>query len=142
MPGKYISEEIKKLIVEAKQKGETDQEVADRFHVNQSTVSRIFKGWREAKTVKHKKISDRPRKTTSRQNRLLVRLVKADPFKTAVDVQTYAHENMGLDISIRTARRIGPFTNGVKYCGQTNPRGIYSDQMESDLKNQRKIGGN
>jgi hypothetical protein len=34
MPGKYISEEIKKLIVEAKQKGETDQEVADRFHVN------------------------------------------------------------------------------------------------------------
>ena len=41
MPGKYISEKIKKLIVEAKQKGETDQEVADRFHVNQSTVSRI-----------------------------------------------------------------------------------------------------
>uniref|UniRef100_A0A914DEY5 Uncharacterized protein n=1 Tax=Acrobeloides nanus TaxID=290746 RepID=A0A914DEY5_9BILA len=87
---KYISEEIKKIIVEAKQKGETDQEVADRFHVNQSTVSRIFKRWREAKTVKHKKIPGRPRKITSRQNRLLVRLVKADPFKTAVGVRTKA----------------------------------------------------
>jgi hypothetical protein len=35
---KYISKEIKKPIVEAKQKGETDQEVADRFHVNQIKV--------------------------------------------------------------------------------------------------------
>jgi hypothetical protein len=53
MPGKYISEEIKKPSVEAKQKGETDQEITDQFHVNQSTISRIFKRWREAKTMKH-----------------------------------------------------------------------------------------
>uniref|UniRef100_A0A914EFB1 Uncharacterized protein n=1 Tax=Acrobeloides nanus TaxID=290746 RepID=A0A914EFB1_9BILA len=35
MPGKYKADEIKKLIVEAKQNGETDRDVAERFHVEE-----------------------------------------------------------------------------------------------------------
>jgi hypothetical protein len=90
MPGKYKTEEIRKLIVEAKQKGEYDKDVAARFHVNQSTVSRIWSRWKATKSVKTKKKTGRPRKTTAGQRRLLVRHVKKDPFMTAVDLMEYA----------------------------------------------------
>ena len=106
MPGKRISEEIKKLIVEAKRRKETDRDVAKRFHVDRGTVSRVYKRWREEKTVKCKPVSGRPRKTTERQNRLLIRLAKTDPFKTAVDVQKEARDHLGVAISVWTARRI------------------------------------
>ena len=82
MPGKYKSEEIRKLIVEAKIKGELGKDIAARFHVHEQTVKNIWKRWKESQTVKHKKIPVRPRKTTPRQRRLLVRLVKKDPFMT------------------------------------------------------------
>uniref|UniRef100_A0A914DUR3 Uncharacterized protein n=1 Tax=Acrobeloides nanus TaxID=290746 RepID=A0A914DUR3_9BILA len=32
MPGKYKSEELRKLIVEAKQRGEMDKDIAERYH--------------------------------------------------------------------------------------------------------------
>ena len=67
MPGKPKSEEIKKLIVEAKRNGETDRIVAARFHVDRATVSRIYTRWREERTVKRRRGSGRPRKTTPGQ---------------------------------------------------------------------------
>lgn len=106
MPGKAVSEEIKKLVIEARHKGESNREVADRFHICYSTVSRIYKRWSEERTMKRKRGSGRPRKTTKRQDRLLIRLVKKDPFQTAKDVQNYAREHMGVEMTTRTARRI------------------------------------
>ena len=41
MPGKYKSEELRKLIVEAKQRGEHHQDLADRYHVSVKTVYNI-----------------------------------------------------------------------------------------------------
>lgn len=106
MPGKYKSEEIRKLIVEAKQKGETNKDIAERFHVGRATIQRTWARWKATRSVKNKKKTGRPRKTTPRQARVLVRLVKKDPFLTAVDVQNYAQDNLNLTISHTTARRI------------------------------------
>uniref|UniRef100_A0A914D463 Transposase n=1 Tax=Acrobeloides nanus TaxID=290746 RepID=A0A914D463_9BILA len=106
MPGKPKSEEIKKLIIEAKQAGETDRVVAARFHVSQGTVSNIYKRWREERTVKRRRGSGRPRKTTHEQARLLVRQVKKDPFMTAVQMAQYERDHLNVNISDRTARRI------------------------------------
>jgi transposase len=93
MPGKAISKVIKKLIIEAIDAGESAYKVAERFHVNIASVSRIYKKWRKKRTVERKKGSGRPRKTTQRQNWLLIRLFKIDLFKTAVDVQDYARDH-------------------------------------------------
>ena len=81
MPEKYKSEELRKLIVEAKQRGWTNRDVAEWYHVDQSTVGRIWNRWKEFKTVKHKKINGRLRKTTPGQNRLLVRQAKKNQWK-------------------------------------------------------------
>ena len=67
MPGKYKSEEIRKLIVEAKQWGKLEKDIIARFHVSDRTVRNIWKRWKEARTVKVKKESGKPRKTTPRQ---------------------------------------------------------------------------
>ena len=53
---KHKSEEIKKLIVEAVQNGEIVREVAKRFHVGKSTVSDIYKKWRQEGTVERKRV--------------------------------------------------------------------------------------
>ena len=102
MPGKHKSEEIRKIIVGAKQRGKNYKDIAEQFHVGQATVFRIWKLWEETKNVKHRKIPGRPRKTTPRQDRLLVRQVKVDPFMTAVDVRKYASDNLGVNILDRT----------------------------------------
>lgn len=94
------------LIVEAKQNGELGVDIAKRFHVDPATVSRIWSRWKTTKTVKTKKKSGRPRKITPAQRRLLVRMVKKDPFVTAVEVMNYANKNLGMNIKIRTARNI------------------------------------
>ena len=60
MPGKYKSEEIRKLIVEAMQKGEEGKDVAERFHVHPSTVSQIRNRWKATRSVNIKKKSGRP----------------------------------------------------------------------------------
>ena len=48
--------------------------------------------------------SGRTPKTTERQQRAPVRLVKADPTKTATDVRKHASDVFGVEICNRTAR--------------------------------------
>ena len=72
MPGKYKSEEIRKLIVEAKQKGETNKDIAERFHVGRATIQRTWARWKATRSVKNKKKTGRSRKTTPRQAQVLV----------------------------------------------------------------------
>ena len=57
MPGKYKSEEIRKLIMESKQQGEMNKDIAERFHVDPSTVSKFWSRWKATKSVKAKKKS-------------------------------------------------------------------------------------
>lgn len=102
----YISSPIKKLIVEAKEEGRTDRDVAKQFHVGQKSVSRIYQRWKAEKTVKRRLKSGRPRKLTSHEERLLVRYVKDDPRRTSIDVKKMASEEMGKEISATTAKRL------------------------------------
>ena len=106
MPGKYKSDELRKLIVEAKQRGELVKDIAERYHCGRNTVQRIWKLWNDTHSVKPKKKTGRPRKTTPGQARLLVRQVKKDPFMTAVDLAQYAQDNLGLNMTAMTARRL------------------------------------
>ena len=47
---------------------------------------------------------DRLRKSTARHDRQIVKIVKVDPRKMAVNVTNYANERLGISIVAHTAR--------------------------------------
>ena len=51
LPGKYKSDELRKLIIEAKQRGEKGADIAERYHCGINTVTRIWKPWKATGSV-------------------------------------------------------------------------------------------
>lgn len=81
-------------------------DIAARYNVSLGTVSGLCKrAKREGGLSRHEK-SGRPRKTTERQVRAIVKQIKSDPNKSAADAVAYANEVLGIKIGIHTARRI------------------------------------
>ena len=93
-------------VKKANEGGSRVSDVAWDFGVDKSVVSRIFKAKREGNSLERRAKSGRPRKTTDKQERQLLSYVKRDPTKSAVDVKHHANNNLGLEISVHTARRI------------------------------------
>ena len=106
MKSKELVSDIKSAIIRAKQEGATDRAVAGLFKVGHATVSRIYQRFKVKKTVANLPRSGRPRKSTERNDRALVKIIKDNPRKTATDVAAYANGRLGLGITTRTARNI------------------------------------
>lgn len=96
----------REAIVNAKLSGQSHRQVAAQFGVSPMAVSRIFKKFEETDSVERKAGSGKPFKTTAKERRRMVKIVKEDPKKTATEVFKFAKENMDLNISVETARRI------------------------------------
>uniref|UniRef100_A0A915DUY8 Transposase Tc1-like domain-containing protein n=1 Tax=Ditylenchus dipsaci TaxID=166011 RepID=A0A915DUY8_9BILA len=71
-----------------------------------NTVNRIVNRFEEEGSVSNRQRSGDPRKTSARDDRRLVKIVKDDPRKTATDVRIYANNNLSVGITTRTARLI------------------------------------
>lgn len=84
---KNLTLPIKKFIVAEMEKNRSSYEVAKQFNTSFSNVCKIYKRWKEEKTLSRRSGSGRPRKSTEKQNRILTRMVESDPKKTAVDIQ-------------------------------------------------------
>lgn len=102
---KSLSIDARNAVVKAKQSGKTDREVAEQFGVSHTTVGRIYRKFLHSNSVERKPGSGRTRKSTEREDRAMIRVVKNDPRKTAVDVTRYAAEQLQLKLSSRTVRR-------------------------------------
>ena len=81
-----IKPETKVLIIKTL-KSKSPAEVADIFNVSKRQVERIRKRYQETGDVHDRPRSGRPRKTTARDDSLLVRLSKARPMSTASQLQ-------------------------------------------------------
>lgn len=86
--------------------GLSSRQVGKNFGIDHKTVLRIKKKYDESGTTERVAGSGRPRKSTARDDRILVNIVKKDAKKTASDVTKYANEQLKLEITNRTARNI------------------------------------
>ena len=102
---RYLSNDVKELVVKELPKGTSTRNIAAVFDVNQSTVSRIGTKHRNTKSVDNLPRGGRPRKSNERNDHILVRIVKREPRKTATNVAKYANEHLKLGITSRTARK-------------------------------------
>lgn len=74
---------VRVQIIGAARCGVKNSVIARSLNVHRSTVYRVLSRYRERGTVARKKGSGRPRKTSPRADRLLVRFVKLHPFSPA-----------------------------------------------------------
>lgn len=103
--GKRVVTPVKKLIVKAVTEGKSQREAARTYGVSQKAVCNLMKRFRQDKTLASKPIPGRPRKTTERLDRSLIQLSKADPTKTAVDLNLEMKQTYGLNVSVSTIKR-------------------------------------
>ena len=83
--------------------GMTQRQVAERHNVSHSVISRLMSRLNETGSVDERQRSGRPHKTTERENRLLMRLSRQQPFSTANGLRGQWQTNVR--ISRRTVNR-------------------------------------
>lgn len=105
MPRHVISEFDRVRIVTLVQEGVPQTEIANRLHVNQSDVSRIWNRYLETNSVSDRPRSGRPPVTNERQNRLITLSVRRNPHIATPAIQREVQNATGMRISLATLRR-------------------------------------
>lgn len=102
---KAITSQLQELMIKEIQGGSSQRQVAARFGVSQSGVAAVLKRFNERGAVIVKKSSGRPRETTVKQDRILLRLSNEDPRKSAVSLRTELKEKYKVLCSVSTVKR-------------------------------------
>ena len=100
-----ISLENRGKIIALAEEQYSHREFAARVGCSHGAVGEIVRKHRLTVSVTDRKIPGRGRKTTARQDRVLVRKSLADRFKTAPQVKAEMLLEHGVDISTSTAQR-------------------------------------
>ena len=87
-PAKNVTEGVKTAIIKAVEAKTPYSTISKQFGVSKSTIAYIMKLFRETGDVLRRSVSGRLRKTTKKEDRMLIRLSKADPRKNAVELNT------------------------------------------------------
>lgn len=91
---------LRKLIFDDFAKGMKQTEIRKKYKLEKSKVSRLFKKFKTSSTLMVNHKGGRPRSTSSREDSLITRAVRKDPFKSSVRVK----EELNLSVSDRTVR--------------------------------------
>ena len=95
------STEFKNKIIKLFNAGESQQSIAVRFNINKSVISRMISRYRTCGRTETFHRGGRPKQTTNRDDKAIVRLIKKDPFISAKDIKA----QINLNIGIRTIQR-------------------------------------
>ena len=104
-PRPRISVENRAKIVILAEEGYSQRAIASRVGCSQRSVCEIIKKHTETGEVRDRKIPGRPRKTTSREDRLIVRKSMTDRFKTAPQIKSELSSSHNLILSTSTTQR-------------------------------------
>jgi transposase len=105
MPGNYLSTPDKEKIVKARKEGISRAAVASLFGCSRRTVSRIVSEVKTSGNVHRSEKKGRPRITTKKEDRMLVRAFKKNPNMASTEGTQLVKRDMNKDISRWTASR-------------------------------------
>lgn len=103
--GKNLTLQIQNLIVKEIEKGKSQRQVAAQFGVSKSGVAGVLKRYKERNAIFNSKIPGRPRKTSEKQDRIITRLSKEDPRKSASEIRAEILEKYQISCSVSTVKR-------------------------------------
>src|SRR5678816_4608452 len=92
-------------VITLSEAGHSHRQVAQQLEVNQSTVSRILRRFRETGSNRRRHGQSHPRATSERYDRFLRLAVLRDRFQTRVQLKHRLGEVRHVPISKRTVRR-------------------------------------
>ncbi|XP_047125103.1 uncharacterized protein LOC124807339 [Hydra vulgaris] len=102
---KKVSDEIKKLVIKAVWKKMTYQRISKLYNVSKSEICHIMKRFRQRKTIESKPRAGRPKVTTEKTDKILVRYCKNNPGMTAVELNSIMHQFHDINCSVDTTKR-------------------------------------
>lgn len=101
----YLTQESREAIIRGADRGISLAALAMQFNVHKSTISRTINNFRSRKTAATLPKSGRPKVTTENDDKLLIRMSKADPKKTAPILNSELKESYGVNCSVSTTKR-------------------------------------
>lgn len=93
--------ELRKKIIQDYESGKNQSEISKKYTIHKSSVSRIISHFNKYGTCKIQHLGGRPRKTTARDDSLIIREIQKDPF---VSSNTLV-KKLEIPVSSRTIRR-------------------------------------
>ena len=99
---KHLTDFDRGQIIGIWREGFSHEHIARSLNIPRRRVSRTIQRFRETGNFSRRKGSGRPRLTTSRQDRLIVRLAKRDRKRSASSTQTGLKERLAHPITRRT----------------------------------------
>ncbi|KAJ4433279.1 hypothetical protein ANN_15538 [Periplaneta americana] len=96
MQRQHLSSDQVEMIVRLEQRGECQVEIVDLIGTSQSVISRVLPRFRETGLVIRRLGSGSNRKTTPRQDRLIIIKTRRTPFATARHIQKDLQDATGL----------------------------------------------
>ena len=102
---KYLSEAVKKLIVQASNNGKTVRQISIDMNIPRLTVGYTLKVFQQRSHFQVSTKSGRPKSTTFRQDNVVVRSSKADPRKSAKEIHREFTQSHQISCSYSTVKR-------------------------------------
>lgn len=103
--GKNIDSPVKKMILNAVEKGDSHRSAAAQFGVSRNAVDRLVLRYRATGSYKNGKSTGRPKVTSLRQDRALVKMSHDNPRSTAVDLNAHMKTFYNVQCSVSTTKR-------------------------------------
>lgn len=91
---------VKSEIIKKYNNGMSQKNISEQFGINKSVICRFIQKYLSTGTVETIHRGGRPRKTSTREDQIIVREFKKDPFASSQNVV----ERLDLNISARTVR--------------------------------------
>lgn len=100
-----LTEKQKLEIIAYKHQNMTNVDISYKVRCAESSIRRFWKKFLETKSLLRRSGSGRPRKTTERDDRDIVKVVMRDRFKTAPEIGAELKNSLNLEISTSTVQR-------------------------------------
>ncbi|XP_076066131.1 uncharacterized protein LOC143039773 [Oratosquilla oratoria] len=100
-----VSSQDKQRIVDLHKDGHSNGVIAERIGRSVSVVQRIVAQYKSRGSIISAPKTGRPRKTSVKQDRLMVRLSRKDRFKSAAEISRELNASYDCDVSRKTVSR-------------------------------------
>ena len=101
---RYFSSDFKQKIVDLFKMGKKKSVIAKSLNITKSAVTKIIQKYDSRGDVRNAPKSGRPRKTTPRIDKTILRLSKLDPRKSSGQIKNEISKQFGIEVTSRTVR--------------------------------------